>query len=70
MAYRVTFSKDLMILPFPIASITVRYARSADRARRTVELRLMRRRNVDDWRLCADDLRVEAQSGSMIRSQP
>lgn len=71
LAYRITFSKDLMGVSFPVASITVRHARSAARARRAAELRLMRRRNVDDWRLCADGLMVENQDlAKIIRSQP
>ena len=44
--YRVTFLKDIMGVPFPVASIAVRHARSPDRARQAAELRLMRRRQV------------------------
>ena len=39
--YRVTFLKDIMGVPFPVASIAVRHARSPDRARQAAELRLM-----------------------------
>jgi hypothetical protein len=62
--YRVTFSKTIFGVPFPIASVPVRHARSPERARRAAELRLMRRRHVEDWRLCADTLSVEPQAGA------
>jgi hypothetical protein len=57
--YRVTFLKDIMGVPFPVASIAVRHARSPDRARQAAELRLMRRRQVPDWHVVADTSNVE-----------
>lgn len=59
--YSVTFSRDIMGVPFPVASFVVRHARTPDRARRAAELRLMRRRHLSDWRLCADALEIEPQ---------
>jgi hypothetical protein len=61
LSYRVTFSKDVMGVPFTVASIVVRNARTIDRAQRAAQLRLMRRRHVDDWRQCADALMIETQ---------
>jgi hypothetical protein len=61
--YRVTFSNDIMGVPFTVASIVIRRARTPERARRAAELRLMRRRRLEDWRLCADALKVEPQGG-------
>jgi hypothetical protein len=54
--YRVTFSKQIMGVPFPVASVVVRHARTPERAERAAQLRLMRRRGLPDWRLCADML--------------
>jgi hypothetical protein len=59
--YRVTFLKDIMGVPFPVASIAVRHARSPDRARQAAELRLMRRRQVADWHVVADTANVESE---------
>jgi len=56
--YFVTFSRQIMGVPFPVASFLVRHARTPERARRAAELRLMRRRHLPDWRLCADILEV------------
>jgi hypothetical protein len=61
-SYRVTFLKEILGVPFPVASITVRYARSIERAQRAAELRLLRRRHVDDWRMCADALEIEEEA--------
>jgi hypothetical protein len=58
--YRITFLRDLMGVPFPIASVTVHNARTPERARRAAELKLMRRRQIEDWRMCADALDVKA----------
>jgi hypothetical protein len=60
MSYSVTFVKEILGVPFPVASFIVRYARSMERAQRAAELRFVRRRNVEDWRMCADALTVEA----------
>jgi hypothetical protein len=46
--YRVTFAKDIMGVPFTIASILVRHAHSPERAQRAAEPRLMRRRHIQD----------------------
>jgi hypothetical protein len=40
----VTFSNEIMGVPFPVASVVVHYARTVKRAQRVAELRLMRRR--------------------------
>jgi hypothetical protein len=61
--YRVTFSKDIMGVPFTIASIVICHARTPERAQRAAELKLMRLRHLQDWRLCADALKVEPQGG-------
>jgi hypothetical protein len=57
--YCVIFSKDIMGVPFTVASVVVRRARTPARAQRAAELRLMRRRHLPDWRFCADALTVE-----------
>ena len=59
--YRVTFLRDIMGVPFPVACIAVRHARSPDRARQAAELRLQRRRQVADWHVVADTLNVESE---------
>ncbi len=51
--YRVTFAKEVMGVRFPIASVEVRRARTADRARRAAELRFSRRYGLD-WRMRAE----------------
>ena len=67
--YRITFSKDFLGVPFHVASFEVRHARTPERARRTVELRLMRRRHLPDWRLCADALNIEPQDDMRIANR-
>jgi DNA-binding NtrC family response regulator len=57
--FRVTFAKEVMGLQFPIASVEVRHARDADRARRAAELKFSRRYG-QDWRMRADVEEVEA----------
>jgi len=57
--YRVTFAKEVMGLPFPIASMEVRDARDVDRALRAAELRFSRHYGMD-WRMRADVEEVEA----------
>ena len=57
--FRVTFAKELTGLLFPIASIEVRCARDANRARRAAELKFSRRYGMD-WRMRADVEEVEA----------
>ena len=57
--FRVTFAKQVMGLQFPIASVEVRHARDADRARRAAELKFSRHYGMD-WRMRADVEKVEA----------
>src|SRR5215217_9379095 len=56
--YCVTFSRQILGVPFPVASFLVRHARTPERAQRAAELRLMRSRGLPDWRLCADALEI------------
>ena len=58
-AFRVVFSKKLFGMSFPVASISVRHARSLERALRAAEIRLVRLYGVEDWRARADDVAVE-----------
>ena len=58
--FRVIFSRVLLGVPFPVASVDVRRARDAGRAVRAAELRLTRRIGLDDWRERADAVEVEA----------
>ncbi len=37
--YSVTFSREIMGVPFPVASFVVRHARTRERAQRVAELR-------------------------------
>jgi hypothetical protein len=57
--YRVIFAKEVMGVRFPIASVEVRRARTADRALRAAELRFSRRFGLD-WRMRANVEEVEA----------
>ena len=57
--YRVTFTKEVLGLPFPVTSVEVRHARDPDRARRAAELRFSRRYGLD-WRMRANVEDVEA----------
>jgi hypothetical protein len=57
--FRVTFSRVVLGVEFPIASIDVRRARDAARAIRAAELRFTRRRCLDDWHYHADAVEVE-----------
>ena len=60
MAFRVTFSRVLLGVQFPIASIVVRHARDAERAMRAAELKFQRRSGLEDWHYLADAADVEA----------
>ena len=62
--FRVIFSRLLLGVPFPIASIDVRRARDAERAIRAAELRFIRRIGLVDWRERADTVEVEAVTGA------
>ena len=65
------FLKDIMGVPFPVASIAVRHARSPDRARQAAELRLMppagaglaRRRRYIERRMGEIGARLPGHSG-------
>jgi hypothetical protein len=57
--FRVTFAKELLGLRFPIASVEVRRARSADRALRAAELKFSRHYGMD-WRMRANVREIEA----------
>jgi hypothetical protein len=59
--YCVTFSKKIMGVPFTVASFVVSNARTPERAQKAAELRLMRRRRLPDWRLCADALEIGSE---------
>jgi hypothetical protein len=62
--FRVIFSRVLLGVPFPVASIDVRRARDPERAVRAAELRFIRRIGLEDWRERADTVEVEAESGA------
>ena len=64
--YRVTFSKELFGLPFPVAEISVIEAQNEDRASRAATLRFMRRHGIADWRVRADRIEIERQPGWLI----
>jgi hypothetical protein len=61
--YRVTFSKELFGLPFPVAEISVIEAQNEGRACRAATLRFMRRHGIADWRVRADRIEIERQPG-------
>lgn len=58
-AFRVTFSRVVLGVRFPIASVDVSRARDAGRAKRAAELRFLRRSGLEDWRYRADAVEVE-----------
>lgn len=61
--FRVTFSRTVLGVPFPVASVMIRYARDAERAVRAAELKLLRRTaGIDDWSHLADTIEVEPLS--------
>jgi hypothetical protein len=60
MSFRVTFSRVLLGVPFPVARVTIRHAWDRERAVRAAELRLMRRTaGFDDWHHIANSVEVE-----------
>ena len=65
--YRVSFSKRIFGLPFTIASVEVRAARSPERALRAAELKFRRLLGLPDWRMRADAAEIEPL-GSMWES--
>jgi hypothetical protein len=60
--YKVSFSRELFGVPFLIALVEVRLARSFERALRAAELRFERHHGLADWRLRADTTMVEQLS--------
>jgi hypothetical protein len=63
-AYRVFFSRILLGVGFPVASIHIRHARDADRAVRAAALRFARRYGLPDWRVRADAVNVEPEGSA------
>jgi len=61
--YRISFAKEILGVPFPVGSVEVSRARSADRARRAGELRFARQHGLGDWRERADRAEVETMDG-------
>jgi 1,2-phenylacetyl-CoA epoxidase PaaB subunit len=57
-AFRVTFSRVLFGVSFPVASIDIFHARDAERAMRAAELRFMRRSGLDSWHYRADTIEI------------
>lgn len=57
--FRVTFSRVLLGVQFPITSIDVRRARDVGRALRAAELRFLRRSGLEDWHYRADIVEIE-----------
>jgi len=62
--YRVSFSKRILGLPFTIASVVVRSARSPERALRAAEIKFARLLGLPNWRVRADVAEIE-QLGSV-----
>lgn len=62
-AFRVTFSRVLLSVSFPVAALEIHRARNALRAQRAAELKFIRRIGVEDWRERADTVEVEAIAG-------
>ena len=58
-SFRITFSRILMGVPFPVATIQVRHARDPERAVRAAELKLIRRNGLGDWHDRADRFEIE-----------
>ena len=67
--YRISFSKRIVGLPFTVASVEVRSARSPERALRAAELKFRRLLGLPDWRMRADAAEIES-FGSMWESSP
>jgi len=62
--YRVRFSKRNLGLPFAIASVVVRSARSPERALRAAKIKFARLSRLPHWRARADVAEIE-QLGSV-----
>lgn len=59
MRYQVCFQRLIWGVPFVIASVDIRRAKSAERAMRAAELRFRREHGLADWRELADRIDVE-----------
>jgi hypothetical protein len=57
--YRVSFSKQILGLPFTITSVVVRSARNPERALRVAQLKFMRWSGITHWRVRADEAKIE-----------
>jgi hypothetical protein len=57
--YRVSFSKRILGLPFAIASVVVRSARSPERALRAAKIKFARLLGLPHWRARADVAEIE-----------
>jgi len=64
--YRVSFSRRILGLPFTITSVVIQSARNSERALRAAQLRFMRWSKIPDWRVQADEAKVEPL-GSVFR---
>ncbi len=67
---RVNFCREMLGVPFAIASIEIRNARDLHRAKRAAELKFARRLGVPHWGVRADrvDLDCAEPNGSSRRS--
>src|SRR5215204_6216688 len=64
--YRVSFSRRILGLPFTITSVVIQSARNSERALRAAQLRFMPWSRIPDWRVRADEAKVEPL-GSVFR---
>ena len=64
--YRVSFSRRILGLPFTITSVVIQSARNSERALRAAQFRFMRWSRIPDWRVRADEAKVEPL-GSVFR---
>jgi hypothetical protein len=64
--YRIRFSKRILGLPFTIAAVMVRSARSPERALRAAKIKFARLFGLPNWRVRADIAEIE-QLGSVPR---
>ena len=58
--YRVSFSKQILGLPFTITSVVVRSARNPERALRVAQLKFMRWSGITHWRVRANQTEIES----------
>ena len=62
-SFRVTFSRVLLGVQFPVFSTEIRRARNIKRAVRAAELRFLRRSGLDDWHYRADTVEIHQATG-------